>query len=115
MIKTSATSGKALSLHLGLNAVSAAHYSGWSGEFVAAGRSELMAAAVASRDDRDHQPCYDRLQADVAKEAGRLTDVDADAALAQSHQALVSDRLTAIAAKCKAAVILISGCQDNQT
>jgi hypothetical protein len=85
------------------------------GDVVPTGRSKLMPPAVAMRVYRDHQPFYDRLQADVAKEAGRLTDVDPDAALAQSHQALVSDRLTAIAAKCKAAVILISGCQDNQT
>jgi metacaspase-1 len=78
------------------------------------GRSKLMPPAVATRTYREHQQFYDRLQQQVAKEAGRLSDVDPDSALAHAHAA-VSPRLSAIAAKCKAGVILISGCQDNQT
>jgi len=77
-----------------------------------AGRSKMMPPSVAMRTYRKHQGFYDRLQRDVAKAAGKATTPDPDAALA--HVA-VSTRLTAIANDCKASVILISGCQDNQT
>ncbi len=75
------------------------------------GRSKMMPPAVAIRTYREHQAFYNQLQHDVAKAAGKGA-VDPDSALAQLA---VSPRLTAIAKDCKAAVVLISGCQDNQT
>jgi hypothetical protein len=77
-----------------------------------AGRSKMMPPSVAMRTYRDHQAFYDKLQKDVAAESGKAAESDPDSALA--HVA-VSPRLTAIAKDCKASVILISGCQDNQT
>lgn len=83
------------------------------GALAPAGRSKMMPLAVGLRTYREHQKFYDKLQKDVAKAAGgKVSDVDPDSALA--HVA-VSPRLTAIAKKIKPAVILISGCQDNQT
>jgi metacaspase-1 len=76
------------------------------------GRSKMMPPAVAMRTYRQHQAFYDKLQRDVAKAAGKSATPDPDTALA--HVA-VSHRLTSIANKCKASVILISGCQDSQT
>ena len=77
-----------------------------------AGRSKMMPPAVAIRTYREHQAFYNKLQHDVAKAAGKAATVDPDSALAQLA---VSPRLTAIAKKFNASVILISGCQDNQT
>ncbi len=77
----------------------------------ATGRSKMMPPAVAVRTYREHQQFYDRLQRDVAKAAGKAA-VDPDSVLAQLA---TSPRLTAIAKKFNASVILISGCQDNQT
>jgi hypothetical protein len=74
-------------------------------------RERAMPTAVAMRVYRDHQAFYDKLQKDVAKAAGTAT-VDPDTALAQ---VAASSRLTAIVKKFKPAVLLISGCQDNQT
>jgi len=74
-------------------------------------RSKMMPPAVALRTYREHQQFYDKLQRDVAKLAGKAT-VDPDSVLAQLA---VSPRLTTIATRVKASVILISGCQDNQT
>ena len=74
-------------------------------------RPKLMPEAVAMRTYREHQAFYDKLQLDVAKAAGKAP-VDPDTALAQ---VAISGRLTAIVADFKPAVILISGCQDNQT
>jgi len=74
-------------------------------------RPKLMPASVAMRTYREHQAFYDKLQRDVAKAAGKAT-VDPDAALAQ---VAASGRLTAIVKKFNPAVVLISGCQDNQT
>jgi metacaspase-1 len=76
------------------------------------GRSRMMPPAVAMRTYREHQAFYDKLQRDVAKAAGKASTPDPDSALARI---VVSRRLTAIAKRCKASVILISGCQDNQT
>jgi metacaspase-1 len=76
------------------------------------GRSRMMPPAVAMRTYREHQAFYDKLQRDVAKAAGKAATPDPDTALARI---VVSRRLTAIAKRCKASVILISGCQDNQT
>lgn len=74
-------------------------------------RPKLMPPAVAMRTYREHRAFYDKLQRDVAKAAGKAT-VDPDTALA--HVA-ASGRLAAIVRKFQPAVILISGCQDNQT
>ena len=74
-------------------------------------RPKVMPAPVAMRTYREHRAFYDKLQRDVAKAAGRSV-VDPDAALAQ---VAASGRLSAIVRKFKPAVVLISGCQDNQT
>jgi metacaspase-1 len=74
-------------------------------------RPKLMPAAVAMRTYREHQAFYDKLQLDVAKAADKSA-VDPDTALA--HVA-ASGRLTAIVKSFDPAVVLISGCQDNQT
>ena len=76
------------------------------------GRSKMMPPAVALRTYRQHQAFYDKIQLDCARVAGRASTPDPDSALAR---VAVSKRLTAIANDCKASVILISGCQDNQT
>ena len=76
------------------------------------GRSKMMPLAVGMRTYREHQAFYDKLQQDVAKAVGKASLPDPDSVLAQLA---VSPRLTAIAKKFKPAVILISGCQDNQT
>ena len=78
------------------------------------GRSKMMPPAVAMRTYREHQAFYDKLQKDVAKEAGRTLSLDPDAMLA-AGRIIESTRLTSIAGECKASVLLISGCQDNQT
>lgn len=78
---------------------------------VANQRPKLMPEAVAMRTYRDHKAFYDKLQRDVAAAAGQPV-VDPDTALAQVAS---SGRLTAIVAKFNAALVLISGCQDNQT
>ena len=74
-------------------------------------RPKLMPEAVAMRTYRENKEFYDKLQRDVAKAAGHAV-IDPDVALAN---VAASGRLTAIAGKFKPAVILISGCQDNQT
>jgi hypothetical protein len=74
-------------------------------------RPKLMPESVAMRTYRDHKAFYDQLQRDVAGAAGKPV-VDPDTALAQ---VAVSGRLSAIAARFEAALVLISGCQDNQT
>jgi len=74
-------------------------------------RPKLMPPAVAMRTYREHQAFYDKLQLDVAKQAGKAT-VDPDTALAA---VAASGRLSAIVKRFKPAVVLISGCQDNQT
>jgi metacaspase-1 len=78
----------------------------------AAGRSKMMPPAIATRTYAGHKTFYDELQQAVAKESKSAASIDPDAALAH---VTVSGRLTDIAKRCKAAVILISGCQDNQT
>ena len=74
-------------------------------------RAKLMPAAVATRVYREHQAFYDKLQADVAAAAGKAV-VDPDTALAQVGAAA---HATALVGKFNPAVVLISGCQDNQT
>ena len=77
-----------------------------------AGRSKMMPPAVGLRTYRDHKAFYDKLQRDVVKASGKASTPDPDTALAQ---VAVSKRRIAIANDCQASVILISGCQDNQT
>jgi len=73
----------------------------------------LMPAEVGLRVYQKHQAFYDRLQASVAKAAGKAGIADPDAVL--STLSVQSGRLTAITKKFRAAALLISGCQDNQT
>ena len=76
-------------------------------------RAKLMPADVGLRVYQRHQAFYDKLQADVAKAAGKASIADPDAVLATLS--LQGGRIQSIARKFKAAVILVSGCQDNQT
>lgn len=71
-----------------------------------------MPRAVADSTYEAHKAFYDRLQRGVAKASGGKKLVDPDVALAQ---VAISPRLGAIATTFKPALILISGCQDNQT
>jgi len=75
-------------------------------------RPKAMPPAVAARVYRDHAAFYDKLQDDVAKAAGNKPSVDPDAALAQVGAAA---HATALVGAFKPLVVLISGCQDNQT
>ena len=77
------------------------------------GRSKMMPVEVGRRAYEQHQKFYDKLQADIAKNAGKASIADPDAVL--SNLSVSSGRVSAIVRKFKAAVILISGCQDNQT
>ena len=78
------------------------------------GRSKMMPPSVAMRTYTQNQKFYDRLQANVKRAADRASHTDPDAALAQLH-GNTNGRVTAIAGEVQASVILISGCQDNQT
>ena len=79
-------------------------------------RSKLMPEAVARRVYAAHQAMYDKLQVDVATAAKAANKaVDPDAALAQlavTGQAAQAINLVGVF---KPTVLLISGCQDNQT
>ena len=78
-------------------------------------RARLMPLAVAMRVYAEHRKFYDGLQAQVAKEAAqarRKAPVDPDEALARVGAAA---HATALVGEFMPAVILISGCQDNQT
>jgi hypothetical protein len=75
-------------------------------------RSKMMPPEVADQTYRANQAFYDNLQKSVAKAAGGGKLPDPDTMLA--HVA-VNPRVTRIVKKFKPAVILISGCQDNQT
>ena len=70
-----------------------------------------MPAAVAMRVYGEHKAFYDKLQLDVAEAAGKAA-VDPDAALAQVGAAAHASAVVGIF---RPAVVLISGCQDNQT
>ena len=74
--------------------------------------SRAMPPHIAQQVYAEHKAFYDGLQRSVQKAARAARTVDPDAALAQ---VVVSGRLTSVAAKIKASVLLISGCQDNQT
>jgi metacaspase-1 len=73
---------------------------------------KLMPPAKAREVYLKHKAFYDGIQKSVMTAASKAQTADPDAALAQ---VAVSGRLTDVAARMKAAVILISGCQDNQT
>lgn len=73
-------------------------------------RPRIMPPAVGMRVYAAHKAFYDQLQNDVAKVAGGRVS-DPDTALAK---VTVSTRLTGIVKDFKPALILISGCQDNQ-
>ena len=75
-------------------------------------RVKLMPAAVAMRVYAEHKAFYDKLQADVAAAARKAAVVDPDAALAHVGAAA---QATALVGRFSPAVVLISGCQDNQT
>lgn len=79
--------------------------------------ARLMPPAVALRVYTAHQAFYDKLQADVAKAAAarKSAVVDPDAALAQVSQVGAAAHATALVGAFKPSVLLISGCQDNQT
>jgi hypothetical protein len=77
------------------------------------GRSKMMPIEVGRRVYAQHRSFYDKLQNDIAKSAGKASVADPDAVL--SNLSVSSGRVNAIVRKFKAAVILISGCQDNQT
>ena len=74
-------------------------------------RSKAMPDAVARRVYDAHQDFYDQLQKDVVTAAGGRI-VNPDAALSQVGGA---GQAATVVAKFAASVILISGCQDNQT
>ena len=74
-------------------------------------RAKLMPDSVARRVYEQHKAFYDRLQLEVAKAAGKAV-VDPDLALAQVGSA---GQATALVGSFDPAVVLISGCQDNQT
>jgi hypothetical protein len=75
-------------------------------------RPKLMPEAVGARVYAAHKVFYDKLQASVARDAKR---VDPDAALAQVAVTGTAATATALVGSFKPAVLLISGCQDNQT
>ena len=77
-------------------------------------RAKLMPMAVGLRVYGAHQAFYDKLQAEVAKAAGKPV-VDPDAALAQLAVTGPAAQATALVGAFKPAVLLISGCQDNQS
>jgi len=74
-------------------------------------RPKLMPPAVAMKVYTAHKAFYDKLQRDVAKAAGKRL-VDPDAALSQVGSA---GQTASVVGKFKPMVVLISGCQDNQT
>jgi metacaspase-1 len=73
------------------------------------GRPKSMPPDIAIKVYQKHKSFYDGLQNDVLK---ATRGWDPDEALAHVS---VSRRLSRVAGRCKAASILISGCQDNQT
>ncbi len=76
------------------------------------GRSKMMPPAIANRTYRENQAFYDKLQQDIAAQSAKRGMPDPDEVLAQLA---VSNRRITLASAFKPAVILISGCQDNQT
>lgn len=77
-----------------------------------ADRSKMMPPDVADATYEAHKDFYDDLQEDIARRTRRSGSVDPDAMLAH---VTVNPAVAPIAGSFKAASILISGCQDNQT
>ena len=74
-------------------------------------RSRMMPPDIAEQTYQQNKEFYDTLQKDVVKAAGRaLPDPDTMLALVATNP-----RAAEIVKKFKPSVILISGCQDNQT
>ena len=79
-------------------------------------RAKLMPDAVGERVYAKHKAFYDGLQADVAKAAkAAQAVVDPDHALAQLAVTGAAAQAQALVGVFKPQVILISGCQDNQS
>jgi hypothetical protein len=89
-------------------------------------RSKLMPEAVARRVYDENQAFYDQLQADVAKQAALINPdssnrnastpaIDPDVALAALAHTGAAAQVASLVGRPKAAVVLISGCQDNQS
>ncbi len=79
-------------------------------------RAKLMPDAVVQRVYAANKAFYDKLQAEVAHQAKREAKVvDPDAALAQVAVTGAAATATALVGSFKPAVLLISGCMDNQT
>jgi hypothetical protein len=76
-------------------------------------RPRMMPRSVARRTYLLHKTYYDDMQKQVAKTAGKAKFTDPDAALAALS--VQSNRVQAVVKQFRAAVILISGCQDNQS
>jgi hypothetical protein len=74
-------------------------------------RAKLLPDAVARRVYAEHKAFYDQIQRDVLEAASKSV-VDPDAALARVGAAA---QATALVGVFNPAVVLISGCQDNQT
>lgn len=79
-------------------------------------RLKLMPDAVALRVYAKHNGFYDKLQADVARQAAaaQKAQADPDAALAQVALTGPAAHAVALVGSFKPSVVLISGCQDNQ-
>ena len=75
-------------------------------------RSRMMPIAVAQQVYQAHKDFYDKIQLGLKKRAGSTASLEPDAALAM---VAVSSRRAALVKKFKPVLILISGCQDNQT
>lgn len=78
-------------------------------------RPKLLPPAVGLRVYGAHRAFYDKLQADVAKASGGRPPADPDAALAAVAHTGAAAQAVGLVGEFKPAVILISGCQDNQT
>ena len=79
-------------------------------------RAKLMPEAVGERVYAAHKAFYDGLQADVAKAAkASKAAIDPDHALAQVAVTGAAAQAAALVGQFKPQVVLISGCQDNQT
>jgi metacaspase-1 len=80
-------------------------------------RAKLMPDAVGQRVYAAHKAAYDKLQADVAQAAtaARKSVDDPDAALAQVAVTGAAAQAFTLVGAFKPSVVLISGCQDNQT
>ncbi len=75
-------------------------------------RSKMMPPDIADQTYQNNQDFYDGLQRAVSKASKSGALPDPDTALAQ---VATNPRVAGIVKKFKAAVVLISGCQDNQT